>query len=286
MANADRRTIEELVTRYELEPSLKDIYVEGAEDKRIVDAMLEEHRISGVSVFEVSSVDVPTDPHEETGNRTKLMRLARALLEAFRDGQLRLVCIIDSDFDHLSGNEEQNAFLLKTDYANMEMYFFSPAVIDKMNRHCLRSPRLTDRIRQRFMVPTLQFLFRVRYVSARPKWKLKESPFEKLVSLAEGHFAFDKHEYIRRYLNKNSRYAERSEFQSEVEGVGIPPQLDARCFMHGHDSLALLRKMLNCLGDRRVSKDVDALFSTLRGCADYTALAQEPMFAAILQRFG
>ena len=38
----DRRSIEELITRYELEPSLKDIYVEGHSDKVIIEWFLQE----------------------------------------------------------------------------------------------------------------------------------------------------------------------------------------------------------------------------------------------------
>lgn len=284
MADAERRTIEELVTRYQFEPSLKDVYVEGAEDKAILEGMLEVHGVSGVSVFEISSVHVPADSGEENSSRTRLVKLARSLLQAFPDGQLCLACVIDTDFDHLTGEGEENTFLLKTDYANMEMYFFAPNVFERLNRSNPRKRRITAHMRERFMVQTLQALFVIRYVNSDPKWHLQELSFDKVLCYKNGRFAFDREEYVRRYLNKNGR-AKQVEFAKEVAAVAIPCGLDAHCCMHGHDFLVLLRKMLNYLRGRNVYGNKEVVFSILRVCADYTALAKEPLFATILRRF-
>ncbi len=286
MPEDERRTIEELVTRYEFEPNLKDIYVEGPEDKAILEGMLEEHQIAGVYVFEISSVDVPTELGEETSSRMKLVKLARELVGALQGKRLRLACVIDSDFDYITGHLDNNAFLLSTDYANMEMYFFSSGVFERLNRQCLRGRRITAHMIDNFMVPTLQSLFLIRYVNSTPDWHMKYLPFEKLLSFRRGHFDFNRDEYIRRYLSRNGRLSELAEFRQEIEAVGIPCGLDARCFMHGHDFLALLRRMLNNLRGRNVYGNDEVVFSILRACADYKALAQGQMFATILWRFG
>jgi hypothetical protein len=47
MSEAEARTIAELVTRYEFEPKLKDIYVEGADDKAILEGMIKLYNIKG-----------------------------------------------------------------------------------------------------------------------------------------------------------------------------------------------------------------------------------------------
>lgn len=286
MPHGERRTIEELVTRYEFEPSLMDIYVEGPEDKAILEGMFEVHGIAGVSVFEISSVHVPAQPGEETNNRTRLIKLARELGESLQGKRLRLACVIDSDFDYLTGHSENNVFLLNTDYANMEMYFFSHSVFTRLNTQCLKRRFITADLIDDFMVPTLQSLFLVRYVNCAPQWNMEYLPFEKLVSFEQGRCALNVDEYIRRYLNKNGRAAELANFQQDIKAIIIPGGFDARCFMHGHDFLTLLRRILNHLCRRNVYGSDEVVFSILRACAEYRTLAQEPMFAAILGRFG
>ncbi len=285
---AERRTIDELVTLYELEPDLRDIYVEGPSDKAILEGLLEEIGISGVSVSDISSVDIPADPgneDDEDGNRDRVVKLAKALGEALENSDVRLACIVDSDFDHLTASDGSAAFLLKTDYANMEMYFFSAHVMEKLNRRCFRNRRITESMRQAFMVPTLQLLFRIRYANFELGWKLKKLPFDGFVSLKGDAFDFDGERYVREYVTKNGRYPDRSAFSQKVSGVAFPSELDPRCFIHGHDFTILLRKMLQTLGEKKLSKDIGVLISALHLCADYAAMAQEPLFAKVCQRF-
>ena len=116
MAEDDCRRIHELVTRYEYEPDLKDIYVEGSDDKAILEGILEEQGVAGVSVFEISSVDVPSEPGEDNGCRAKVVRLSEALANAFQGNEPHVVCVIDSDLDHATGAGGGNALLHKTDY--------------------------------------------------------------------------------------------------------------------------------------------------------------------------
>ncbi len=286
MAEAERRSIHELVTRYEFEPGLKDIYVEGSDDKGILEGMLEEQGVEDVAVFEISSVQVPTESGEETGCRTKVVKLAGALARAFRDKELHVACVIDSDLDHATGARENNALLLRTDYANMEMYFFTSDVFEKLNKQCLRGTRLTDHMVNGFMVATLKSLFLIRCVNAKPEWHLEYLRFDKLVSFGRGRFGFDLDGYVGRYLSKNGCLARREEFSRQVKGVELPDGLDRRCFIHGHDFLSLLRRMLNKLRGRSVYGSEEVVFTLLRGCANYASLAEEPMFATILQRFG
>lgn len=285
MPEPERRTIHELVTRYEFEPGLKDIYVEGSDDKAIIEGILEEQRVTGVAVFEISSFQVPTEPEEGTGCRTKLVKLAGALAEAFRGKELHVACVIDSDLDHATGAGENNAVLLRTDYADMEMYFFTNDVFEKLNRQCVRGRRLTDHMVNDFMVATLKSLFLIRFVNAKPEWHLEYLCFDKLVSFGRGRFGFDVEEYVERYLSKNGQVPQRKEYLRQMEAVDLPDELDRRCFMHGHDFLVLLRKMLNKLRGKNVYGGEEVVFTLLRGCANYASLAEEPMFATILHRF-
>lgn len=288
MPEEERRTIEELVTRYEFEPGLRDIYVEGPEDKWLLEGLLHENDVTGVSVFEICTVDIPAEPGQESSSRTRVVKLARLLREALDGEQLKVACVVDSDFDHLTGQRECNALLLSTDYANMEMYFFATDILRRLSVRCLRGRQLTARMIRRFMVPTLQALFRIRYVNTRNEWRLRYLGFERLLTYRNGRFAFDCTEYLRRYLDRNGRGAELPKFIEDVGRVGIPGEVDPRCFMHGHDFVTMLRRMLNALHGRTVYRDDDeeVVASLLRTCADYRDLASEPLFAEIIRRLG
>ncbi len=56
----ERRTLEELVTRYQLEPELRDIYVEGKTDKILLEWFLEQKGVENFAVYEIDTVEIPT----------------------------------------------------------------------------------------------------------------------------------------------------------------------------------------------------------------------------------
>ncbi len=239
-----------------------------------------------MSIFEISSVNVPTEPGEDNNNRTRLVTLARELVMALQGKGVCLACIIDSDFDYISDYSENNAFLLTTDYANMEMYFFNSSIMGKLNNQCLAGEGITSQMIDSCIVPILQSLFRIRYVNSNPEWQMEDLSFERLLSFGGSHLDFNYDEYIKRYLNKNKRFSELVDFHTEIDAVSIPSGFDTRCFIHGHDFLTLLRWVINNMPGRSKYRDNELVFILLKACADYTALAQEKMFTTIISRFG
>lgn len=59
-----RPTIEELISRYTLEPTLDDVFVEGAFDKNILDVRARMQADRRITVYEIDSVDA-TSPRLE-----------------------------------------------------------------------------------------------------------------------------------------------------------------------------------------------------------------------------
>ena len=130
-------------------------------------------------------------------------------------------CLIDSDFDWLAEVREINPKLLATDYANMEMYFFTDSTIKNINRHCLKKYKITKPIKDDFIVPMLTDLFLVRHVNSKEKWRLTYLNFEKIIKYDKGKFSFDTDIYVKRYLNKNGRLAELNDFKGELASVRL-----------------------------------------------------------------
>lgn len=59
MADEKRRRLEELIARYELEPSLCDIYVEGLTDKFLIQWFLDKLGIDNYAIYEIDTVEIP-----------------------------------------------------------------------------------------------------------------------------------------------------------------------------------------------------------------------------------
>lgn len=62
----EKRTVEEIISICKLEPSTKNIYVEGLSDKLVIDTFLKKQKINDISVFDIDCVDfvksLPTCP--------------------------------------------------------------------------------------------------------------------------------------------------------------------------------------------------------------------------------
>lgn len=282
MTEAEQRTPEELIVRYEFEPTLKDLYVEGSDDKIILEDFFEKNEIEDVKIFEISTVNIPEVEGNENSNRTRLKTLAEILFHELSDDN-KVFCLIDSDFDCLAGFKEINPKLLATDYANMEMYFFTGSTIKNINRHCLKKYKITKPIKDDFIVPMLTDLFLVRYVNSKRKWHLTYLNFEKIIKYDKGKFSFDTDLYIKRYLNKNGRLAELNNFKDEIALVKLNEKSDARCYIHGHDFLELICIIINKFLRKKTIYTPEIIYNFLKVSADYNDFAKEPLFSFLLR---
>jgi hypothetical protein len=132
-----RRTIDELVTLYELEPEIRDLFVEGASD-RVLFLWYLRHRCRGnYSVQDISTIDVPPEVIEknaqDNGNRGRIISLAYELDERLSGVSRNCVTLVyDSDFDRVLGVSQKCDLLLTTDFSCVEMYLFNELVICKL----------------------------------------------------------------------------------------------------------------------------------------------------------
>ena len=107
MVDEKRRTFDELVVRYELEPSICDIYVEGLIDKSLIEWFLNESDLEteNITVYEIDTVDIPTNELFELGlndaNRSRLIVFAIKLQTILKSQLPNVICIADKDFDDL-----------------------------------------------------------------------------------------------------------------------------------------------------------------------------------------
>jgi len=125
----ERRTIPELVTLYELEPSVRDIYVEGPTDRAFVMAVLRRVGRYDIQVKEVDVVDVPSTELTKLGltigSRQRVIAVALLLERASTTDLItQVACIADADAEAGSPPAINGRLLLYTDVACMTVYAF------------------------------------------------------------------------------------------------------------------------------------------------------------------
>ncbi|MGW6744521.1 hypothetical protein ACWGDX_27975 [Streptomyces sp. NPDC055025] len=143
----ERRQPAELVTLYELEPEVRDVIVEGSNDKAFFDWYLSHIKHQGklVRVYAVGdraylSDGEVLDGGYVAGERGRVARLAEVLNNLAPDCTSALM-IADSDYASIALDKKPEIpGLLFTDYASLESYTLSNHTIDKLLRVTFAAP--------------------------------------------------------------------------------------------------------------------------------------------------
>ena len=131
--NLPRWKITELQTRYSLEPSLRDVFVEGIFDKELIDLCYDQFADSRRITYAIHSLEIDQnvlDRHGLTsGNKQRVIALCREL--AVEDHQ-SVACFVDRDLDHWLGELEIRPGLIWSDFCDLEACFFDDMTIKSL----------------------------------------------------------------------------------------------------------------------------------------------------------
>lgn len=243
MSGTDRRTINELVARYELEPELRDLYVEGLFDKDVISACLASSNQLGFTVYEIDGVDVPpgllfsnglTD-----GNKQRLIVLAREF-ESMLTSKCSALCLVDRDLDHWLQELEENKYLRWTRFCSIESCFLNESTIksilvDYQGSKIKNFSKYFDSL-----IDTLTILYALRLADNRCSWGMTWIPFEKCLSRENDCIKFNVEEYVKRLLINNSKSKRSEGFLELYKNSNDVLTGDFRLFARGHDLVDLL----------------------------------------------
>lgn len=130
MSDIPRRTIEDLKTRYFVEPGLCDVYVEGEFDRLVINSWCDKNNEKSIVPYSIDSVDIPFEIlgkyNLTDGNKQRVIALAKELADIECESYK---CLVDRDLDHWLGDLENIPQLLWTDFSSLEMYFFSERLV-------------------------------------------------------------------------------------------------------------------------------------------------------------
>jgi len=288
MTPGDRRTIEELVVLYELEPSRRDIYVEGPTDVSLFRWFLSQTNDDSISVYEISTVEITVETIKrydlDDNNRDRVIVLAFVLASRLGEESLQATCITDRDFDLIVNKQHNCGLLLFTDYTGIEMYLFDEKCMDKLLNICIHGfPHSPGYVLEQLKLP-LQELFLIRLANKLLGLGFTWMTFERCCKLRDEKIMFDAEDFINRYLSKNSALFKKEEFANVVESCRPKLTDNPRYQMNGHDYIDLLSWYLAKHGvDRKlcVSKVIGR---SLFACAEYEQLGNESLFKQLLAR--
>jgi glycerol-3-phosphate responsive antiterminator len=285
----ERRTLEELVTRYQLEPELRDIYVEGKTDKILLEWFLKQKGVENFAVYEIDTVEISTQKLFEYGlndsNRSRAIALA---LEIQNQAELpHFTCIADKDFDWLFGKNYTCNSLLFSDYTSLEMYLFNEFILDKFFRLSLRLTKLEAKTVLNKLSQILEEVFLIRATNEALLLNMEWlQDFGGCCQIHKNEIRFDSGIFIQKYLNKNSKMSEKLLFITKLEELRTKKLKDRRYQIHGHDFIELLCLYIRPYLRKEIknSYNSEILAGGLLGCVDADYLMQETLFQKLFER--
>lgn len=285
----DRQTIDELTAEYELEPSIRDVYVEGPTDRSVMEWFFSEVGRQRVEVREVESIEMSADLLQglgcENSNRGRVIALAEALRGALGGGSRSATCVADADFDRALRRNHSCELLLFTDYSCLEMYFFEARVLSKLTNLAIPGfPRRAEQILSDLTPPLLD-LFSIRLANFALQWNMHSVEFTGHLRMDRRGLRLDIGMYIHTYLAANGRLAERAAFAQAVGEGRARMDGDPKHYINGHDFVRLLTWYVRRQkGFGRVHPQ--AVERSLYACAESASLSTYALFRSLLERTG
>lgn len=285
-----RRTILELCTLYELEPEVRDVFVEGSCDAALLAWYLRHRSGHAVSVMEVDAVDVPrslVDAHGcDEGNRGRVLALAGELDKNLVGSPRRCPTLVyDADGDHLFARVRRLDILLPTDFACLEMYLFNEATFDKMMSLVLMGCGVSAQHALKTLSTVLLRLWAIKATNHLLGLSMSWIGFDACCELSGESIQFNESEFIKRYLMNNSCLAEKDAFVTKMREVEAHFQDDARYQMNGHHFFSLSRWYFRHFAkEREVCSSEGAFERAFFGCLELEVLDQHPLFQQVAKR--
>lgn len=241
METFEKRTIDDLITRYSLEPSLTDIYVEGSSDKDILDYYFAHNSIDKIA-YEINSVEIPPEILKKysltNGNKQRVQALAKEF--SIIDDNLAVRFLVDKDFDHWVEKIEEIPRLVWTDYCSMELYFLTEEILENILIRISKSKLVDFKVFFDGMIDTLTKIYQIRLANEELNLKMQWIPIERYLFLDKGKISINISKYIEALLNKNQKFKSKSKLTASIKKWELKTTGDCRYCIRGHDLIDYL----------------------------------------------
>lgn len=268
----ERIKIEELKTKYEFEPTLRDIFVEGDSDVCLINLFLSGTQDIETKVFPIECVEIPKEylieNKLENNNRGRVIALSQLLKESEHCNENNILTIVDRDLDTIRKKDFESSILKYTDFTCMEMYAFNKEALDKFVKLTYSSFPINSLEVLNNVGDILQEVFLGRVANAHLGWNMSSYDFLNLCEIkADKTILFNKEEYINRYLNKNRKIVNREEFINSIEKYRKLIDTDIRYQIHGHDFINIFIWYIEKIKNKKCGYDETSIWKTLFLCS-------------------
>ena len=280
------KTIDELVSLYVLEPSIKDIYVEGETDKALLSWFLIRNNRNDINIYSIDVVDVPHHllAHYALTPRSNRSKIIAFSYELSKIHGLRasVLCVADRDYDVYLSNVSTNKFLTFTDFNCIESYLIDNSVFDKFVSIVIGGLSCDSELMMRAAIKVLRGLFFIRTANEMLKWNMEWIPIKRYITVHRDLIEFDEARFIAAYLLKNRRSADKDVFCAKIAECKARAPKDVRFVIRGHDLIELLHLIFSKLKRRRCFGDAEYFGGSYMGCLEPSDLGRHPLFKFIL----
>lgn len=239
----DRRCYNEVLTLYELENEIIDIYVEGITDKNILEWYLEKKKITNINIIEISDIDLPSDfldlDYFESNNRDRVIALIMKLNteECFRTYN----GVVDKDILPYTRFIPTIPNLLFTDFSCIEMYYNNEYIINKIlkigyNKEVSNIENLLNDVSIH-----LQKIFAFRICEKKELLSLRKLDYKKFITVKDNKLGFNFDNYLIETLNSNGMRGKYDNINCEIVEI-LETLKDENILntVHGHDFVEFL----------------------------------------------
>jgi hypothetical protein len=282
-----KKTLEELLVRFDLEPSIADIYVEGPSDHDVLRWYLQTKGLTHIGVYTADSVDIPPSDFSRLGqdansNRSWVVVLALLLEEECAGRTLRVACVADRDFDDYLQCLRTGRFLRYTDYTSLEMYYFNVSFLAKFLSFVVRAdPERAESVR-RCMAKVLRRCYVMRLSNESLRWRMAWVDCGRHLRWAGVCPTLDDDGFVRHYLSRNGRTAELATFRATMKKFESRLNADPRMHSRGHDFTDLLFRLNGHRGTSAVFSDIRSMERALLGYLETAYLDNESLLKELV----
>ncbi|EPC2361167.1 MULTISPECIES: DUF4435 domain-containing protein [Citrobacter freundii complex] len=260
MSDLPRRTIEDIKTRYFVEPTLRDVYVEGYFDKLALNSWCEKNSEKSFVPYEIDSVDIPCDILTKygltDGNKQRVIALAKELEELHCDNYK---CLVDKDFDHWLDAVEDIPQLIWTDFSSLEMYFFSEQLIKRILVDISNSKISNWESFYDSFIVVLKQLYCIKLSDRVLRIDGAWCEIKKSLSSSNSVLKFDYLGYINKNLISFGEAKKIPEFIEAFEEWLVKLDCDPRLCIRGHDFVELMSSSIKEYKGMKNFQESDAL---------------------------
>jgi hypothetical protein len=272
-----KRTLEELVLIYQTEPTLFDVFCEGPSDLLILKFFTDAIESKSTGVYSADQIEWPHELGSHGGHRSRIVFLSNALSSK----TLKAICVVDKDLDTIENRTPNNTNLIKSDYANIDMYGLET---DDLRTFIYSKFNLTvseDQLASVF--DACKRLFTIRFLRERHCPGSTIAPADDMLTDASS-FAFSVDDYLERCRQLNGYDVRWNKVINEQDALYISLNGNFREYINVHD----LGEILVAIIRKQKSKSVSLTPDFIAKHCGYVVMAQRlfgyPLFSDISTR--